>query len=38
MYISRGLGVVSIPIRFNCPPEITKIILERPGTVASQAL
>lgn len=37
MYISRGLGTVSIPIRFNCPPEITKIILERPGTVASQA-
>jgi predicted MPP superfamily phosphohydrolase len=38
MYVSRGLGTVSIPIRFNCPPEITKIILERPRTVASQAL
>jgi hypothetical protein len=37
MYISRGLGTVSIPIRFNCPPEITKIILERAGAVASQA-
>jgi len=37
MYVSRGLGVVSIPIRFNCPPEITKITLVRPGTVASQA-
>jgi predicted MPP superfamily phosphohydrolase len=38
MYVSRGLGTVSIPIRFNCPPEITKIILERQATVASQAL
>jgi predicted MPP superfamily phosphohydrolase len=38
MYISRGLGTVSIPFRLNCPPEITKIILVREGTVASQAL
>ncbi|HRI86009.1 MAG TPA: metallophosphoesterase [Ignavibacteria bacterium] len=27
MYISRGLGSVALPIRFNCPPEITKITL-----------
>lgn len=27
MYISRGIGVVGIPIRLNCPPEITKITL-----------
>lgn len=27
MYISRGIGTVALPIRFNCPPEITKITL-----------
>ncbi len=27
MYVSRGLGTVALPIRFNCPPEITKITL-----------
>jgi predicted MPP superfamily phosphohydrolase len=27
MYISRGIGCVALPIRFNCPPEITKITL-----------
>ncbi|MCB0726328.1 MAG: metallophosphoesterase [Ignavibacteriae bacterium] len=27
MYISRGIGSVALPIRFNCPPEITKITL-----------
>lgn len=27
MYISRGLGTVGLPIRLNCPPEITKITL-----------
>ncbi len=27
MYVSRGIGVVGIPIRLNCPPEITKITL-----------
>ena len=36
MYINRGLGTVSIPIRFNCPPEITKVVLLRPDAVASQ--
>lgn len=25
MYISRGIGAVGLPIRLNCPPEITKI-------------
>ncbi len=29
MYISRGIGTVGVPFRFNCPPEITKIVLER---------
>ncbi len=27
MYVSRGIGVVGLPIRINCPPEITKITL-----------
>ncbi len=29
MYVSRGLGTVGIPIRLNCPPELTKITLVR---------
>ncbi|MCB0723867.1 MAG: metallophosphoesterase [Ignavibacteriae bacterium] len=27
MYVSRGVGVVGLPLRLNCPPEITKITL-----------
>jgi uncharacterized protein len=27
LYVSRGIGTVGLPIRFNCPPEITKITL-----------
>lgn len=27
MYITRGIGTVGLPIRLNCPPEITKITL-----------
>jgi uncharacterized protein len=27
MYVSRGIGTVGVPIRFNCPPEITRITL-----------
>lgn len=29
MYVSRGIGTVGVPFRFNCPPEITKIILTK---------
>ena len=29
LYVNRGLGTVGIPIRLNCPPEITLIILQR---------
>lgn len=29
MYVSRGIGTVGVPIRINCPPEITKIRLVR---------
>ena len=28
MYISRGIGTVGLPIRLNCPPEITVLTLE----------
>lgn len=27
MYISRGIGTVGLPMRMNCPPEITQITL-----------
>ena len=27
MYVTRGLGTVGIPVRINCPPEITRITL-----------
>lgn len=27
MYVSRGIGCVGLPIRINCPPEVTKIRL-----------
>lgn len=30
MYVSRGLGVVDIPYRLNCPPEITQFTLHSP--------
>jgi uncharacterized protein len=29
MYVSRGIGTVGIPVRINCPPEITKMRLVR---------
>ncbi|VAW37066.1 hypothetical protein MNBD_DELTA02-537 [hydrothermal vent metagenome] len=27
VYVSRGIGTITIPIRFNCPPEITLLRL-----------
>jgi predicted MPP superfamily phosphohydrolase len=29
LYTNRGLGATSIPLRYNCPPEITEITLSR---------
>ncbi|MEM7115996.1 MAG: metallophosphoesterase [Chloroflexota bacterium] len=29
LYVTRGVGVGGLPIRFNCPPEVTEIILGR---------
>jgi uncharacterized protein len=28
VYTGRGLGMVKLPLRFNCPPELTEITLE----------
>jgi len=33
LYTNRGLGVISPPLRFNCPPEITFHTLVRPFRV-----
>jgi hypothetical protein len=27
LYTNRGLGVISIPLRINCPPEVTQLVL-----------
>jgi uncharacterized protein len=32
MYVSRGIGTVGLPVRINCPPEITKIVLRSGST------
>ena len=29
LYVSRGLGTVVLPVRWNCPPEITHLTLRR---------
>ncbi len=29
LYTSRGIGITNVPVRFNCPPEITEITLVR---------
>ena len=28
LYVNRGLGTVGVPVRFDCPPEITHITLQ----------
>lgn len=28
MYVSRGIGTVGVPVRLNCPPELTRIVLK----------
>jgi predicted MPP superfamily phosphohydrolase len=28
MYVSRGIGTVGVPVRINCPPELTRIVLK----------
>ena len=28
LYVNRGIGTVGVPVRFDCPPEITHITLQ----------
>lgn len=35
LYVNRGLGTVGLPMRLNCPPEITHITLTRGSPGAS---
>jgi predicted MPP superfamily phosphohydrolase len=32
VYVSRGLGLTGLPVRYNCPPELTLITLTAPNT------
>jgi predicted MPP superfamily phosphohydrolase len=32
LYTNRGLGTVNVPVRMNCPPEITLLTLRRAAT------
>lgn len=31
MYVTRGIGTVGLPVRINCPPEITVFTLKKKG-------
>ncbi len=35
LYISRGLGTVGIPLRYQCPPEVALLTLCRPNLIMS---
>lgn len=32
VYVSRGLGLTGLPVRYNCPPELTLLTLTAPPT------
>ena len=32
VYVSRGLGSTGLPVRYNCPPELTLLTLSAPNT------
>jgi len=36
LYVSRGLGVVGVPFRLNCPPEITQLTLASGSQLITQ--
>jgi hypothetical protein len=39
VYTSRGVGVINLPVRLNCPPEVTLITLvKETGPAPGQAL
>jgi predicted MPP superfamily phosphohydrolase len=29
IYVTRGLGTVAVPVRINCPPEVSVLTLAR---------
>jgi predicted MPP superfamily phosphohydrolase len=31
IFVSRGIGTVYVPVRFNCPPEVAVVTLKRPS-------
>jgi predicted MPP superfamily phosphohydrolase len=31
LYVSRGVGAITAPIRWGCPPEITLLVLHPPS-------
>jgi len=35
VYVSRGLGVTGVPVRYNCPPELTLLTLRVPAVTSS---
>ncbi|MEE4272746.1 MAG: metallophosphoesterase [Thermoanaerobaculales bacterium] len=37
LYVSRGIGVGAVPLRFGAPPEIDLLVLRRPADSASLA-
>ncbi len=34
LFVSRGIGMVYVPVRLNCPPEIAMLTLQRRGAFA----
>jgi hypothetical protein len=34
LFVSRGIGMVYVPMRINCPPEVAMLTLERRGDLA----
>lgn len=34
LFVSRGIGMVYVPMRLNCPPEVALLTLERRGDLA----
>jgi uncharacterized protein len=35
LFVSRGIGMVYVPLRLNCPPEIAVLTLQRRGAITS---
>ncbi len=33
IFVSRGVGTVYVPVRFNCPPEVNVLTLEKRGAI-----